>query len=62
MKKGMIPIVLGTAVTTAGIALDMKQNKNNKFNKNDYKNMAGALLLGDGVAHIALGGIERARH
>ena len=40
----------------------MKQNKNNKFNKNDYKNMAGALLLGAGVAHIALGGIERARH
>jgi hypothetical protein len=61
MKKGMIPIVLGAAVTTAGIALDSKQNKQNKFNKNDYKNMAGALLLGAGVAHIALGGIERAR-
>ncbi|GAA0865452.1 hypothetical protein [Paraclostridium tenue] len=62
MKKGMVPIVLGAAVTTAGIALDIKQNKYNKFNKNDYKNMAGALLLGAGVAHIALGGIERARH
>ncbi len=61
MKKGMIPIVLGAAVTTAGFALDAKQNKAHKFDKNDYKNMAGALLVGAGVAHIALGGIDRAR-
>ncbi|WP_371025184.1 hypothetical protein LZ906_010745 [Paraclostridium ghonii] len=62
MKKGMIPIVLGTAVTTAGIALDINQNKRNKFNKKDYKNMAGALLVGAGVAHIVLGGIDTARY
>lgn len=62
MKKGMIPIVLGTAVTTAGIALDVNQNKRNKFNKKDYKNMAGALLVGAGVAHVVLGGIDRARY
>lgn len=62
MKKGMIPIVLGTAVTTAGIALDVNQNKQNKFNKKDFKNMAGALLVGAGVAHIVLGGIDRARY
>lgn len=61
MKKGMIPIVLGAAVTTAGIALDAKQNKTNKFDKHDYKNMAGAILVGAGVAHIALGSIDRAR-
>ena len=62
MRKGMVPIVLGAAVTTAGIALDAKQNRDNKFNGNDYKNMAGALLLGAGVAHIALGSIERAKN
>ncbi|GAA0104904.1 hypothetical protein UT300013_15270 [Paraclostridium sordellii] len=62
MKKGMVPIVLGAAVTTAGLALDAKQNKNHKFKKNDYKNMAGALLVGAGVAHIALGSIDRSRY
>lgn len=62
MKKGITPIVLGTAVTTAGIALDIKQNKNDKFNKKDYKNMAGALLVGVGVAHIVLGGINTLSH
>lgn len=59
MKKGIMPIVLGVAVTTAGITLDAKQNKKNKFDKHDYKNMAGALLVGAGVAHIALGSIDR---
>lgn len=62
MKKGMIPIALGTAVTTAGIVLDVKQNKHDKFDKKDYKNMAGALLVGAGAAHIVLGGIDRARY
>lgn len=47
MKKGMIPIALGTAVTTTGIVLDVKQNKHDKFDKKDYKNMAGALLVGE---------------
>ena len=44
MKKGMIPIVLGTAVTTAGIALDVNQNKRNKFNKKDYKKYPKTIL------------------
>lgn len=58
MKKGMIPVALGTAVTTAGLLVDASQNKKRKFKKKDYKNMAGALLVGAGVAHVALGGLE----
>ncbi|RDY23351.1 asparagine synthase [Romboutsia maritimum] len=58
MKKGILPMAVGTAVTAAGLALDSNQNKKRHFKKNDYKNMAGALLVGAGVAHIALGGID----
>lgn len=62
MKKGLIPVALGTVVTATGLMLDAKQNKKDKFNKKDYKNMAGALLVGAGVAHIALGGIDIAKY
>lgn len=62
MKKGLIPVALGTVVTATGLMLDVKQNKKDKFNKKDYKNMAGALLVGAGVAHIALGGIDIAKY
>ncbi|HSQ88612.1 asparagine synthase [Romboutsia sp.] len=57
MKKGIIPVTLGTAVTMAGLAVDVRQSKRRNFNKRDYNNMTGALLVGAGVAHIALGTI-----
>lgn len=59
MKKGLMPIALGTAVTTAGIMMD--KNQKHKFRKKDYQNMTGAFLVGAGVAHIALGGIDLVR-
>jgi len=58
MKKGMIPVALGTAVTATGLAVDAMQMKKKNFKKNDYMNMAGALLVGAGVAHVALGTID----
>ena len=58
MKKGMIPVALGTAVTATGLALDAMQMKKQNWKKNDYMNMAGALLVGAGVAHVALGAID----
>lgn len=58
MKKDMVALALGVAVTAAGVAMDIKQMKNRRFNGRDYSNMAGALLVGAGAAHIALGAID----
>lgn len=58
MKKDIIAVSLGVAVTAAGAALDVKQMKEKRFRGRDYGNMAGALLVGAGAAHIALGAID----
>ena len=62
MKKGLIPVTLGVVVTMAGLAVDANQSKERKFKSRDYTNMAGALLVGAGVAHIALGSIDMLRN
>lgn len=58
MKKGLIPVALGTIVTATGVALDSKQIKRYKCQRNDYTSMVGTLLIGVGVAHILLGTID----
>ena len=58
MKKGLIPVTLGVAVTMAGLSVDANQSKQRRFRSRDYANMTGALLAGAGVAHIALGAID----
>ena len=52
MKKGLIPVTLGIAVTMAGLSVDANQSKQRRFRSRDYANMTGALLVGAGVAHI----------
>ena len=58
MKKGLIPVTLGVAVTMAGLSVDANQAQKRKFRSRDYANMTGALLVGVGLAHIALGTID----
>ena len=58
MKKGLIPVTLGIAVTMAGLSVDANQSKQRRFRSRNYANMTGALLVGAGVAHIALGAID----
>ena len=58
MKKGLIPVTLGIAVTMAGLSVDANQSKQRRFRSRDYANMTGALLVGAGVANIALGAID----
>ena len=62
MKKGLIPVTLGVVVTMSGLAVYENQSKERKFKSRDYTNMAGALLVGAGVAHIALGSIDMLRN
>lgn len=58
MKKGIIPIALGTAVTTTGIILDSKQANSKSLKRNDSASLVGTFFLGLGVAHILLGSID----
>lgn len=58
MKKGIIPIALGTVVTATGIMLDSKQANSHSFKRNDYSSLVGTFLIGLGVAHILLGSID----
>lgn len=53
IREGMIPTVLGTAVTAAGIA--MQQNR--KIDR-----MISNTVFGFGLAHIVLGAIDLVEH
>lgn len=61
MKKGLMPIALGTIVTATGVALDSNQSKKYKYQRNDYTSMIGTFLIGVGTAHILLGTIGMMR-
>jgi hypothetical protein len=50
MREGLIPTVLGTAVTATGWAL-----------KGKYK-MAAPAVIGFGLAHVVLGAIDLVEH
>ncbi|WP_159887473.1 asparagine synthase [Paenibacillus puerhi] len=50
MREGLIPTVLGTAVTASGAAI-----------RNKYP-MAAAAVVGFGVAHVVLGAIDLVEH
>lgn len=50
MREGLIPAVLGTAVTATGAAL-----------RNKYP-MAATCAIGFGLAHVVLGAIDLVEH
>ncbi|UUZ80686.1 hypothetical protein LJK88_38535 [Paenibacillus sp. P26] len=50
MREGMIPAVLGTAVTASGAALAGKYP------------VAAAAVIGFGLAHVVLGAIDLVEH
>lgn len=53
IREGLIPTVLGTAVTTAGIV--MKQNRK-------IDSMISNTVFGFGLAHVVLGAIDLVEH
>jgi hypothetical protein len=61
-REGMIPTSLGTAVTAAGVAMRMLDMKRNGMSKRDLMPMIGAGVIGFGLAHIVLGGIDLYEH
>jgi len=57
-REGVIPAALGTAVTAAGVAMRVVDMKKNGMNKSQVMPMLGAGIIGFGLAHIVLGGID----
>jgi hypothetical protein len=56
IKEGLIPTVLGTAVTAAGALWDSKDIR--KRSKKDIMPMVAAGVVGFGIAHVLLGSID----
>ena len=53
IREGLIPTILGSAVTVAGLALKQKNSSNN---------MIADTVFGFGLAHIVLGAIDLVEH
>lgn len=61
-REGIIPTALGTAVTGAGMAMRFLDMKNNGMSKREIMPMIGAGVIGFGLAHVVLGGIDLYQH
>lgn len=53
IREGLIPTVLGSAVTAAGYAMKLKNGSNK---------MLANTIFGFGLAHIVLGAIDLVEH
>lgn len=56
MREGLIPTILGTGVTAAGIALKGMSMKKSKVS--NLVPMLSAGVIGFGLAHVLLGSID----
>ncbi|UWG98031.1 asparagine synthase [Dehalobacter sp. DCM] len=62
VRQGLIPSALGTAVTAAGVAMRVNDMKKNGMNKREMFPLLSAGIIGFGLAHIVLGGIDLYQH
>jgi hypothetical protein len=53
-REGLIPTILGTAVTATGMAL----KKRNSMSRRGVTPMLAAGIIGFGLAHVVLGSID----
>lgn len=61
MREGLIPTVLGSAVTATGLAMRTYDMKKRGMGKRDTTVAIGAGILGFGLAHVVLGSIDLVR-
>lgn len=62
MREGLIPTVLGVAVTTGAVAARAMDMKKRGMRKRDMLPMAETAVLGFGLAHVVLGTIDLIEH
>lgn len=58
MREGLIPTVLGTAVTATGAAMRGMDMRRRGMRKNEIMPMVAAGIIGFGLAHVVLGTID----
>lgn len=58
MKKGVIPSLLGTAVTGATLYMRGEDLMKRTKRRSNVETMIATGLLGFGLAHVVLGGID----
>lgn len=58
MRTGIIPTALGTVVTGAALTSRALDKNKGRFIKKDKGSMIATGLVGFGLAHIVLGGID----
>lgn len=58
MREGLIPTLLGTAVTGAAITSRVLDIRKNGIDKSQIAPMIATGLVGFGLAHIVLGSID----
>lgn len=58
MRKGMIPALLGIAVTGTAIAMSDPDVFERGMKKKNVDTMMASGLIGFGLAHIVLGGMD----
>lgn len=58
VKDGLIPTVIGSAVTVGAIALRVKDMQNTKLRKKDVVPRVETAVLGFGLAHVVLGAMD----
>ena len=57
MKAGLIPTIVGTGVTAAGIIMKVRNKKNYSWTES-FMPVLAAGAIGFGVAHVILGTID----
>jgi hypothetical protein len=62
VREGLIPTVLGTAVTATGAVLRGRDMSKRGMRKRDIMPMVEAGIIGFGLAHVVLGAIDLAEH
>lgn len=58
MREGMIPTVLGTAVTGVALAMRTPDLMKRGIRKKEVGTMVATGLIGFGLAHVVLGSID----
>ncbi len=58
MREGLIPTILGSAVTATGLAMRGVDMKKRGMSKRDTTVAIGAGIVGFGLAHVVLGSID----
>lgn len=58
IREGLIPVLLGSAVTASGMAFRSSDMKKHGMSKKQIVPLMTAGIIGFGLAHIVLGGID----